>query len=153
MDDLKLREALRPLANALTPASALDAERKVREGFRSDGLIDIGVIAGALPAQRFDLVVPGGATAGVQPARFFIPEASRGVRLALISSGNASDTFGVDVRVNGTVRASGAIRSGTNQSTGVFSVALPTGSVVSIETKATITQAVTVTVFYRPVED
>lgn len=152
MNDLKLREMLRPLATAIAPAKALDTERKVSEGLRDDGLIDQNLIAGGLPPQRLDLVVAPGASAGVQPQRFFIPDESRGTHIAMVSSANAASTFGIDIRVNGVARGSGAIRVGTTQSTGVFNVSIPAGSVISVETKTSIAQGVTVSVFYRPEE-
>lgn len=152
MDDLKLREALRPLANALTPASALDAERKVREGFRADGTIHRELITEALPLQRIDWIVPPSAAAGVQNGRYYVPENIRIVRLAMVSTANAASTFQASVRVNGSDRVQGSIRVGTDRGGGTASVNAPAGSVISIETKDSIAQGVTVSVFYRPQE-
>lgn len=153
MNDQQLREALRPLAETLYPREALDAERRVREGFRNDGLIDASVIAGGLPPQRLDWVVQPSAAAEVQVARYQIPGASELRNIAMIATGNVSVTFQADVLVNGVRVAGGSIRVGTSQSRGTLgNVPAPAGSILSIQTLASIPQGVTVSVFYRPVE-
>lgn len=152
MNDQQLREALRPLAETLYPREALEAERRVREGFRNDGLIDASVIAGGLPPQRIDYVIQASTVAGIQPGRFVVPERSLATRLMLTATANVAATLGVNLLVNGVSRASGSIRVGTDRSSGVLAVDFPAGSIISIQTLSSIPQGVTVSVFYRPVE-
>lgn len=153
MDDLRLRENLRTLAKAIHTPAALEAERKVREGFRDDGNIERRIVAGVIPLLRLDWVVSPSATAGVHDARFLVPEDARADRLAMVSTANVTSTFGVDVLISGEAKGSGAIRVGMSRANGVLSTEINAGSVVSIETKTSIPQGVTVSLFYRPSED
>lgn len=106
-----------------------------------------------LPPQRLDWIIPPGEPAGAQIARYAIPSTSRGTRVSIVATGNLSATFTFDLLVNGIRRASGSCRAGTPQSHGSIGVEIPPGSVLSIETKSTVSQGVTVSIFYRPVEE
>ena len=153
MDDLRLREALRPLAESISTRTQLESERMFKEGFKDDGTLERRVMGDVITLDRLDWIVAPGAPAGLQAARYFIPEDSRLVRLALIATSNASGTFSADVLVNGVRQSSVSVRTGNSQAHGSLSVLVPAGSVLSIETKSSIAQGVTVSVFYRPQED
>ena len=152
MDDLRLREALRPLADSISTRKQLEAQRMLREGFRDDGTLERRAVGDVITLDRLDWVVAPSAPAGMQTARFFIPEDSRILRIAIVATANVSATFGVDVLVNGARKGSASIRSGTSQSHGALGLHAIAGSVVSIQTTTSIPQGVTVSVFYRPEE-
>lgn len=142
------------LDDALYGDELVRAVRTTERALTDDGrLTSLG--RSSLPEQSFHVIVPPSTSPGVLDPRFPIPSASQIVRIVAIATGNASATFSFDLRVNG-VRASGgsgSIRVGTSQGGGTTSVNVPAGSVISVETKSSIAQAVTVTVFYRPVEE
>lgn len=140
------------LGEALYSPEMVRAAKTTARSFSDDGhLTRLG--AEGLPPQRLDWIVQPNTSAGVQVARYQIPGTSALRNIAMIATGNVSATFQADVLVNGVRAASGAIRVGTSQAKGALNVPVPAGSVVSIETKASIPQGVTVSVFYRPQED
>ena len=97
MDDLRLREALRPLAESISTRTQLESERMVKEGFRDDGLLDEGLIAQALPWQRADVVIPGAAVAMSGAARVAFPQGGV-IRHVSISAGTApTSTYAITV--------------------------------------------------------
>lgn len=153
MSDYRLREIFRPVANAMNPKVLLDAQRRAAEGFRDDGKLERRVIAEVLPLQRIDWIVAPSAAAVTQVGRFYVPETAKAVRLALVSTANVGSTFVVDVMVNGVARASGSIRAGSSSMSGGVSIDLPAASVVSLVTKSSVPQGVTVSLFYRLTED
>lgn len=140
------------LGEALYSPEMVRAAKTTARSFSDDGhLTRLG--AEGLPPQRLDWIVAPGAPAGVQVARYHVPSASGIRNISMIATGNVSGTFSVDVLVNAVRVTGGSIRVGTSQAKGALNVSVPAGSVVSIETKNSIAQGVTVSVFYRPTED
>ena len=151
MDDLRLREALRPLAESISTRTQLESERMVKEGFRDDGLLDEGLIAQALPWQRADVVISGAAVAMSGAARIAFPQGGVIRHVSIFARTAPSSTYQVTVQA-GSDSQSFSLQSGQTVSVGGrASITVPPGAWVSINvTNAGGAADVAVTLHYQP---
>ena len=150
MDDLRLREALRPLAESISTRGQLESERMLKEGFRDDGLLDEGLIAQSLPWQRADIVIPGAAVAMSAAARVPFPQGAV-IRHVSISAGTApTSTYAITVAA-GSESGSFSLQAGVTARMRSASIVVDPGSWVAINvTSAGGAEDVAITLHYQP---
>ena len=150
MDDLRLREALRPLAESISTRRQLESERMFKEGFKDDGTLEANLITRALPWQRADVVIPGAAVAMSGAARVAFPQGGVIRHVSIFARTAPTATYAITITA-GTDSGSYSLQAGVAARMRSANIpVVPGGWAVINVTNAGGAEDVTITLHYQP---